>query len=149
MFLAKLIDLMYKTSLQHVHVHNCALIAMLFVCFLTVPTVPRSLMIVNVTDTTVTLSWLPPDPPNGIITQYQVQYRRTNGRDRYSNNQVDTMTTDLTYTVTGLTTNTVYYLRVRGFTVVGHGPPSNVDTAFVGKLEYLMVGFYREDLIFA
>ena len=46
--------------------------------FLTVPTPPRSLMIVDVTDTTVTLSWMPPDPPNGIITNYRVQYSISN-----------------------------------------------------------------------
>ena len=85
-------------------------------------------MIVDVTDTTVTLSWMPPDPPNGIITQYQVQYRITGGGS-FGDNQ---MTTDLTFTVTGLMTDTRYDFRVRAFTIVGRGPPSNVVTAFVG-----------------
>ena len=93
-------------------------------------------MIVDVTDTTVTLSWMPPDPPNGIITQYQIQYRRTSSGGSFGNNQ---MTTDLTYTVTGLMTGTQYDLRVRAFTVVGRGPPSNVVTAFVGKLKYVLL----------
>ena len=88
-------------------------------------------MIVGITDTTVALSWMTPDPPNGIITQYQVQYRRT-GDGSFGNNQV---TTDLTYTVTGLMTNTQYDFRVRAFTVVGCGPPSDVVTAFIGKLK--------------
>ena len=87
-------------------------------------------MLGEVTDTTVTLSWMPPDPPNGMITQYQVQYRIT-GAGSFGNNQ---MTTDLTYTVTGLMTGTQYDLRVRAFTVVGRGPSSNVVTALVGKL---------------
>ena len=129
-----------------IHIHNCTLIAnmlILCVCFLTAPTAPRSLMIVNVTDSTVTLSWLQPSVPNGIITQYQVQYRRTNGRDHYSNNQVNTMTTNLTYTVTGLKTGTEYNLRVRAFTVVRRGPSSNVVTAFVGKLEYMCKSIWR------
>ena len=98
--------------------------------FLTVPTAPRSLMVVDVTDTTVTLSWISPDPPNGIITQYQIQYRRQNN-GTFSNNQI---TTDLTDTVTGLMTGTLYGFRVRAFTAVGNGPSSNVVTAFVGKL---------------
>ena len=97
--------------------------------FVTVPTAPRSLMVVVVTNTIMTLSWMPPDPPNGIITQYQVQYRRSDGRFR--NNQV---TTDLTDTVTGLMTGTQYDFRVRAFTVVGRGPPSDIVTIFVGKL---------------
>ena len=103
--------------------------------FLTAPTPPRSLMVVDVTDTTVTLSWMPPDPPNGIITQYQIQYRGTNSSS-FSNNQV---TTDLTYTVTGLTTNTEYDFRVRAFTVVDRGPPSDIVTAFVSKLKYVLL----------
>ena len=97
--------------------------------FLTAPTAPRSLMIVDVTDTTVTLSWMPPDSPNGIITQYQIQYRITGGGS-FGDNQV---TIDLTFTVTGLMTDTRYNFRVRAFTIVGRGPPSNVVTAFVGK----------------
>ena len=86
-------------------------------------------MIVDVTDTTVTLSWMPPDPPNGIITQYQVQYRITGGGS-FTNQ----MTTDLIDTITGLMTSTQYDFRVRASTVVGRGPPSNIVSAFVGKL---------------
>ena len=92
-------------------------------------------MIVDVTDTTVTLSWMIPDPPNGIITQYQVQYRITGGGS-FSNNPV---TTNLTDTVTGLMTATEYDFRVRAFTAVGRGSNSNVVTAFVGKLKYVLL----------
>ena len=90
-------------------------------------------MVVTTTDTTVTLSWMPPDPPNGIITQYQVQYRRSDSSDSYVTTR--TMTNDLTYTVTGLTANTEYDFRVRAATVVARGPPSNVVTVVVGKLK--------------
>ena len=92
-------------------------------------------MIVDVTDTTVTLSWMPPNPPNGIITNYRVQYRRSNSSSS-SYNSVDTNTTDLTYTATGLNMNTEYDFRVSADTVVGRSDPSNVVTAFVGKLQY-------------
>ena len=87
-------------------------------------------MITDVTDTTVTLSWMSPDPPNGIITNYRVQYSISD-RDNY--NSIDTMTTDLTYTLTGLTTNIEYDFRVRVDTQVGRSVPSNVVTALVGK----------------
>ena len=93
-------------------------------------------MIVGVTDTTVTLSWMSPDPPNGIIRNYRVQYS-FNDRDDY--NSTDTMTNALTYTVTGLMTGTQYNFRVRADTVtVGpmyRGPPSNVVTTVIGKLK--------------
>ena len=98
---------------------------------LTVPSPPRSLMIVDVTDTTVTLSWMSPDPPNGTITNYRVQYRRSDSNSS-NYNSIDTNTNDLTYTVTGLSTNTEYDFRVRTNTVVGHSEPSNVVTALVG-----------------
>ena len=99
------------------------------------PTAPRSLRAVDSTDTTVTLSWMPPDPPNGIITQYQVQYRKSDdSSDSFANNEVNTMSTDLTYTVTGLMTSTEYRFRVRAFTVVGRGDRSNIIDVFVGKL---------------
>lgn len=104
-------------------------------CFLTVPTAPRSLMIVDVTDTTVTLSWMSPDPPNGIITNYRVQYRRS---DSSSPDYNSINTNSLTYTVTGLTTNTEYDFRVRADTVVGRSDPSNVVTALAGKLLVLL-----------
>ena len=87
-------------------------------------------MLEDVTDTTVTLSWMPPDPPNGIITNYRVQYSISN-RDSYTS--IDINTNDLTYTVTGLSTNTEYDFRVRADTVVGRSVPSNVVTALVGK----------------
>ena len=73
-----------------------------------------------------------PDPPNGIIINYRVQYKKSD-RIRSSYIQIDTNTTDLTYIVTGLSTNTEYDFRVRAYTVVGHSNPSNVVTAFVGK----------------
>ena len=93
-------------------------------------------MIVGVTDTTVTLSWMTPDPPNGIITSYRVQYKRS---DRSSYFSIDTMNTDLTYTVTGLITNTEYDFRVRAEIAVGRSEPSNVVTALVGKLQYVLL----------
>ena len=94
-------------------------------------------MIVGITETTVTLSWMSPDPPNGIITQYRVQYRRNDSSSSYIS--INTMTNALTRTVTGLTTNILYDFRVRADTVVGRSEPSNVVTAFVGKLKYYIV----------
>ena len=101
-------------------------------CFFKDPTAPRSLMIVNVTDTTVTLSWLLPAMANGIIDQYQIQYRRSDSSDGYVSENTSPPT--LTYTVTGLTTNTEYDFRVRARTGHGRGPNSDIVTAFAGKL---------------
>ena len=89
-------------------------------------------MVISNTDATVTLSWMPPEMPRGIITQYQMEYRSCNNSDFISLNITNSI---LTYTVTGLTSNTEYVFRVRAFTVVGHGPPSNEVTRFTSKLQ--------------
>ena len=92
-------------------------------------------MVVSVTDTTVTLSWMPPNPPNGIITQYQVEYRSdTSGFMLLQPSNVDLMRT-----VTGLSSNTQYMLRVTAFTVEGHGPVSKVIFAHTSKQLYYTV----------
>ena len=78
-------------------------------------------MVVSVTGTTATLSWMTPDPPNGMITQYELQYRIcTDG----SNTTLQLLNNEVTRTVTGLDVNTEYCFRVRAYTVIslGSGP---------------------------
>lgn len=88
-------------------------------------------MIVNVTNATVTLSWTPPDRPNGIITQYQIQYRRS---ENSINITALNLTNDtLTSNVTGLNSNTKYVFTVRASTVVGYGNNSNEVTDYTSK----------------
>ena len=103
-------------------------------CFLKDPAAPGSLMVVDIT---VTLSWMTPDPPNGIIDQYQIQYRRSDSSDDYVSVNISPST--LTYTVTGLTTNTEYDFIIRAHTGHGRGGFSNVVTSFVGKLKYVLL----------
>ena len=91
-------------------------------------------MVVNVTNATVTLSWTPPDTPNGIITQYQIQYKRSDSSSDYAS--LNITTDNVTYTMTGLTSDTEYVFRVIAFTVEGHGPPSNKVRTLTSKLLY-------------
>ena len=93
------------------------------------PSVPRALTIVMVTDTTVTLSWMPPDPPNGNITQYQVEYRSNDGGFEL----LLPTNVNLTRTVTGLSSNTQYLFRVIAFTMEGNGPASSTVDAHTSK----------------
>ena len=90
-------------------------------------------MVVTVTDTTMSLSWTPPQMPNGIITHYQVQYRRSDSSSTFTS--LSTTNAILTYTATELTSNTEYVFRVRAFTVVGHGSSSNEVTHYTSKLQ--------------
>ena len=108
-------------------------------CCLTEPTSPQSLIVISVTDTTVSLSWIPPNITNGIITQYQLQYRRSDSGSDFISLNISKNT--LTFTVTGLTSDTEYVFTVRAFTVVGHGNASNVITAHLGKLHVRMYVF--------
>ena len=60
---------------------------------------------------------MPPVTPNGIITQYSIQFDTT--IINFSSNM-------LMGTVEGLSPETVYTLRLRAHTSVGEGPPSSV-----------------------
>ena len=100
-------------------------------------------MIVNVTDTTVTLSWMLPVSPNGIITEYRVRFVRS---DNNVNRTRDTMNNNLMYTVMGLASNTEYAFEVRAFTRVGSGPYSDgTVTVHTSKLSVSMVVLNSRD----
>ena len=73
-----------------------------------------------------------PDTPNGIITQYQLQYSRSTSHTNITSLNISNA--NMTYTVTGLSSNTEYMFTVRAFTVVGHGNASNEVTDYTGKL---------------
>ena len=93
-------------------------------------------MVANISDATVTLSWTPPATSSGIITHYQIQYRKSDNSSSSSNTFtiLNTTSPDLVYTVTGLTSDAEYVFRVRAYTVVGHGPLSNEVVALTSKL---------------
>ena len=94
-----------------------------------VPSEPQLLReTVSVNSSSVTLQWSPPVTPNGIITQYSLQYNTTAVAATANN--------VLMYTVSGLSPETVYVLQVRAHTSVGAGPPSNI-TVITRKL-YLL-----------
>ena len=90
----------------------------------------------DVTDTTITISWMVPDMPNGIITGYSLQYRRTNLN--YSTT-VETNNTGFTYTITGLIPDSEYVFRVRAVTVVGTGPWSNATSGITSMYMHLLL----------
>ena len=73
--------------------------------------------IVSVNSSSVTLQWMPPETPNGIITHYSLQNGPT--ITNLSNNV-------LMFTVEGLSPDTMYVLQLRAHTRVGEGPPNNV-----------------------
>ena len=96
------------------------------ISLIVVPTVPRSLTSVDATDANVTLQWMEPDVPNGVITRYQVESRMAFSDDSF----VSQNATSLTYIVTGLFPFTEYEFRVAAATRVGLGPYTGVVTTF-------------------
>ena len=67
----------------------------------------------------MTLSWITPNLTNGIITQYELQYRVCSDVDYIT---LSPLNNTVIRTVTGLTVGTEYCIRVRAYTVVGAGP---------------------------
>ena len=65
----------------------------------------------------MTLQWRPPEIPNGVIMQYSIQLDGINIAYLNSN--------ELTYTIGGLSSDTVFVLQLRAHTGVGPGPPSS------------------------
>jgi len=72
-----------------------------------------------------------PDPANGIITQYMMEYRRSVDSSYTS---VTLSATTLMYTVSGLDVDTEYQFRVRASTRVGGGPFTDVVTQETGNM---------------
>ena len=77
---------------------------------------PHSLTADTIQSRFVTLSWMPPDTPNGIIIQYEVQYSVN------STTSLINFTDTLMGTVEGLSPGTIYTVQIRAYTRVGAGP---------------------------
>ena len=87
-----------------------------------VPSEPCSLREASVTSTTVTLQWMPPETPNGVITHYSVQCGGT-VIDNFGSETLNR----LTGTVEGLSPDTQYVLHLTAHTRIGAGPPASLS----------------------
>ncbi|XP_035508671.1 protein tyrosine phosphatase receptor type Fa [Morone saxatilis] len=74
---------------------------------------------------TMLIQWEPPEEPNGQIRGYRVYYSSEHETPLSAWQKHNTDDSQLT-TISGLTTDITYSLRVLGFTSVGDGPPSDV-----------------------
>ena len=74
------------------------------------------------------VSWKIPSQPNGIITQFQLQYHVTN-----SNQTVTISIIGVTHILSGLASDTEYQFTVRAFTRVGASPWSDVVISHTGE----------------
>ena len=85
-----------------------------------VPTEPQELSADSVTSTSVTLQWMPPTYPNGVITKYSVHYDGV-GIDPFGN-----VSDKMMNTVEGLSPDTQYVFEMKAYTLVGEGLPNFV-----------------------
>ncbi|XP_075901581.1 protein tyrosine phosphatase receptor type Fa [Nelusetta ayraudi] len=74
---------------------------------------------------TMLVQWKPPEEPNGLIRGYRVYYTSESDAPLSAWQKHNTDDSQLT-TVSELTADITYSLRVLGFTSVGDGPPSDL-----------------------
>ncbi|XP_026179391.1 protein tyrosine phosphatase receptor type Fa [Mastacembelus armatus] len=74
---------------------------------------------------TMLVQWEPPDEPNGQIRGYRVYYSSEHDAPLSTWQKHNTDDSQLT-TISGVTPDITYSLRVLGFTSVGDGPPSDI-----------------------
>ena len=116
--------------------YSCTEINTTNIILFLVPSEPCSLREALVTSTSVTLQWMPPETPNGVITGYSVQY----GERVIANFGSKT----LMGTVEGLSPDTSYVLQLIAHTRVGRGPPASlsVKTGMLLILQYSKITNY-------
>ncbi|XP_077968380.1 phosphatidylinositol phosphatase PTPRQ-like isoform X2 [Styela clava] len=79
---------------------------------------PRDVTYVQLSSTAITLSWKPPRKPNGIVTEYLVEYS-------IEDNVFDSVTYETNVTLSDLQKYATYLATVTAFTRVGQGPSSS------------------------
>uniref|UniRef100_A0A8C8ILM4 Receptor-type tyrosine-protein phosphatase F n=1 Tax=Oncorhynchus tshawytscha TaxID=74940 RepID=A0A8C8ILM4_ONCTS len=86
---------------------------------------PLAVQVRMLSASTMLVQWEPPEEPNGQIRGYRVYYSSDMNNPLSGWQKHNTDDSRLT-TISGLTTDITYSLRVLGFTSVGDGPPSDV-----------------------
>ncbi|XP_038048243.1 receptor-type tyrosine-protein phosphatase delta-like [Patiria miniata] len=90
------------------------------------PTVPRNVHIKNVSEDSITASWMKPDPPQGIITSYDVALTSQDDTRKVTDEGITVV-----YRIDGLQLSQTYNVQVRAKTVIGPGPWSEVISVTV------------------
>lgn len=80
---------------------------------------PHNLVVLNSTSSTATITWSPPNKPNGIILFYEVTY--SNATFSYTVNS-----TIPSITLQHLKPFTLYNVTARGYTWLGHGDQTSL-----------------------
>ncbi|CAB1324725.1 unnamed protein product [Coregonus sp. 'balchen'] len=82
------------------------------------PSAVPTVQLMGATASTMSLSWLPPEKPNGIILDYEIKYHEKDQGEAIAH----TMTAQRSSArIEGLKTGTPYVIQVRARTVAGYG----------------------------
>ena len=104
----------------------------------TVPSPPLNVKTNGVTSTSTTITWEPPQSPNGRLLGYEVSYTPNGGQPSVVN-----VLNSITWKLTGLKPYTAYTVKLRAKTMAGFGSyslPSTVSTLEDGMLIYELHG---------
>ena len=90
--------------------------------------------------TTVIVAWVPPQRPNGVLTEYRILSYRVHPPQAVPGETVVSDTTVLNTTISGLQPYTTYEIKIQAFTVGGSsvGPGGNVTTEESGILNWII-----------
>ncbi|XP_071800236.1 receptor-type tyrosine-protein phosphatase mu-like [Asterias amurensis] len=86
-----------------------------------VPPAPMDLMVRSADENSITVEWTEPDPPHGIILNYDISYWPSMEGETSATIRRDIGVTSLSYRIEGLTTNVNYSIKVRAKTSAGNG----------------------------
>lgn len=83
-----------------------------YLCSLIAPSVPRNVELRDKEDTSLKVTWLPPEYPNGIIEKYRIIYSNNTGKNYTVEVTKGLNNATLFYTLTGLRKDTDYQIYV-------------------------------------
>ncbi|KAK7068698.1 hypothetical protein SK128_024054 [Halocaridina rubra] len=118
-----------------------------------IPEAPTSVKALVMSAESILVSWLPPERPNGIITQYTVYYKE-HGQSDSEAIQQKLLPSQLNYEATGLKRRDNYVFWVTASTTVGEGEMSqavhlklsNKVPAKIASFDDEYVATYKEDV---
>ena len=76
------------------------------------PTMPRAVAVRTADEDSITIEWAEPDPPHGIITNYDLAFWRT-GENSTREERPDIGASNLFYEISNLDINATYSMQVK------------------------------------
>ncbi|XP_033636915.1 receptor-type tyrosine-protein phosphatase T-like isoform X2 [Asterias rubens] len=86
-----------------------------------VPPAPMDFNVKSADESSITVEWKEPDPPHGIILNYDISYWPSMEVETSATEETDIGVTSLSYRIEGLLTNVNYSIKVRATTSAGSG----------------------------